>query len=141
MSGAVRSAGITSTVHDEVLPASSVAVMITVVLVVMIVPDAGVCVSVTDESQLSVAITRLVRFGISALHDSSMGNTWLAGHAITGAVWSVGMIWNVQEVLLPASSVVESVIVVALLITVPEAGDCIIINDASQLSAAAASPE
>jgi hypothetical protein len=56
-----------------------------------------------------------------------------------GAVWSVGITWNVQVVLLPASSVAVRVTVVAAVMTVPAAGDWVTVTDASQLSAVVAS--
>ena len=64
---------------------------------------------------------------------------WFAGQVITGAVWSVGITLNVQDVALPASSVAVNVITVVPTITVPAAGDCVMVNDASQLSEATAS--
>jgi hypothetical protein len=65
----------TSTEHDDVLPASSVAVIVTVVVELMIVPEAGVCERVTAASQMSDVVTRPVRSGITALQDASMGST------------------------------------------------------------------
>jgi hypothetical protein len=75
------------------------------------------------------------------LHDAVKASVWFPGQLMLGAVWSAGITWKVQEVLLPASSVAVSVIVVAPVITVPAAGDWVMLNDASQLSAAAANPE
>ena len=63
---------------------------------------------------------------------------WLAGHVMLGAVWSVGMTWNVQVVKLPASSVAVKVTVVVPVITVPAAGDWVTVTEASQLSAVVA---
>jgi hypothetical protein len=65
---------------------------------------------------------------------------WLAGQVMLGAVWSVGMTWNVHDVLLPASSVAVKVTVIAAVMTVPTAGDCVTVTEASQLSAVVASP-
>jgi hypothetical protein len=59
---------------------------------------------------------------------------------MTGGVWSVGITWNVQVVLLPASSVAVRVTVVVPVITVPTAGDCVTVTEASQLSVDVASP-
>jgi hypothetical protein len=63
---------------------------------------------------------------------------WLAGQVMLGAVWSVGITWNVHDVLLPASSVAVRVTVVAAVMTVPTAGDWVRVSDVSQLSAAVA---
>jgi hypothetical protein len=64
----------------------------------------------------------------------------LAGQLIDGAVWSVGITWNEHDDELPASSVAVSIMVVAAVITVPAAGLCVMVSDASQLSELVASP-
>jgi hypothetical protein len=60
MVGAVLSITINWKLHVLVLPASSVAVMVTVVVPFTVVPANGDCVMLTLESQLSDATTKVV---------------------------------------------------------------------------------
>ncbi len=63
---------------------------------------------------------------------------WSAGHVMTGAVWSDGITWKVQEALLPASSVTVRVILTGPVMMVPAAGDWTTSGTASQSSAVSA---
>jgi hypothetical protein len=87
--------------------------------------------------QLSLNVAA-VNAGSVRLQDAFSGSVTFAGHVITGGVWSVGMTWNVHDVLLPPISVTVKVTVVVPVITVPTAGDCVMVN--AQLSVAVARP-
>jgi riboflavin synthase alpha subunit len=130
-------------VQDELLPAASVAVRVTVVVPAPdnTVPAAGLCTTVIAPTaeQLSLNVAA-VNAGSVRLQDAFSGSVTFAGHVMTGGVWSVGITWNVQVVLLPASSVAVRVTVVVPVITVPTAGDCVTVTEASQLSVDVASP-
>ena len=141
MLGAVWSARTTLNEQDELLPAASVAVRVTVVVPApdSTVPAAGLCTTVIAPTaeQLSLNVAA-VYAGRVTLQDAFSGSVTLAGQVMTGEVWSVGMTWNVHDVLLPASSVAVKVTVVVPVITVPAAGDWVTVTEASQLSAVVA---
>ena len=83
--GGVLSNGITSNDHDELLPASSVAVMVTRVVVSKVDPTAGDWVRVSVLLQLSVAFAKRVKSSKIALHDAFIAVHCVPGQLMAGA--------------------------------------------------------
>ena len=124
--GAVVSTTVKVTRQVEVLPAASVAVIVTTLAPrVAVEPLAGDCVIVGETVQLSVATTVPVKSGSSAVQFEVAVPCWSAAHAvIVGAVVSATVSDVVQSAELPAASVTVSVTVVTPRPTdVPAMGD------------------
>ncbi len=135
MLGAVVSTTVTVAVHVELLPAASVAVIVTTVGPnAATVPAAGDCVSVTA-LQLSFADTPPVRSGIVEAQFALASKVWLAAQVVmNGAVVSATVKVAVQDVELPeASDTVMVTIVAPRLAVEPAAGDWTV-EDTPQLS-------
>jgi hypothetical protein len=142
ITGAESSFTVIFVVQVVKLPASSVAVIVMVVMPKPIdVPGNGDCVIATDKSQLSVAVTSVVRSGIRAVQlASALRVLSLAQTVIIGSETSLTVMFAVQVLILPASSVAVRVTVVTPNPTdVPDTGDCVIVTDKSQLSVAVTS--
>jgi len=125
MLGAVVSTTVTVAEHVELLPAASVAVIVTTVGPnAATAPAAGDCVSVTA-LQLSLADTPPVRSGIVEAQFAPASRAWSAAQvAMTGAVVSATVRVAVQLVVLPAASDTVMVTTVAPRFAVePAAGD------------------
>src|SRR6185295_18404039 len=149
ITGAVVSTTVMSAVQVVALPATSLTVIVTVVVVpsATTVPAAGLCVMVNAPAaaQFSVATTSPVRSGIWPAQAPSALTLRLAGQVvITGAVVSVTVMSAVQVVALPATSVtvIVTVVVVPSATTVPAVGLCVMINApaVAQFSVATTSP-
>ena len=128
MLGAVESATVRLVEHCAVLPAASATVMVTVVEPRFAVePANGDCVIVSDELQLSVAITPAVRSGITEAQLAAASSVWFAAHvAMAGAVVSLTVNEAVHVVVLPAASATVITTEVAPRPTLePAAGTCV----------------
>jgi hypothetical protein len=127
MVGAVVSTTVIVAVQVVLLPAASVAVIVTVFAPnAATAPAAGDWVTVTLP-QLSFATTPAVTSGISAAQLAPASTVWFAAHvAMTGAVASLTVNVAVQLVVLPAASATVIVTVVAPIAAVePAAGTCV----------------
>ena len=128
------------------LSAASVESKVTVTALpapLIFVDAAGDCVTVGDASQLSEVVALPVKSGKAALQEASTFPLWLGGQVIDGGVWSAVVKVKVQVLEFKDASVASNETVTevpAPLTAVPEAGDCVTVGDASQLSETVALP-